>query len=175
MISTDTTANVIHADAPPHDRSRGVLGSPRAVALGWLAAYLAASGALLVAGGRPGLALLHALLIALAIWCVRGLGARRAVGDLLPLFVAPLLYGEIPALIAALGSAYHDTLIQGLESAVFGGQPARAFVWMQGHMVDSLQDPAIQKVLMRGIAWAGKKPYGELTDYVPPQRAARAE
>jgi type 1 glutamine amidotransferase len=61
------------------------------------------------------------------------------------------------------------------EHTLAGGQPARAFVWMQGHMVDSLQDPAIQKVLMRGIAWAGKKPYGELTDYVPPQRAARAE
>ena len=49
-----------------------------------------------------------------------------------------------------------------------GTAPARAFVWMQGHMVDSLQDPAIQKVLMRGIAWAGKKPTTELTDYVPP-------
>jgi type 1 glutamine amidotransferase len=61
------------------------------------------------------------------------------------------------------------------EHTLPGGQPARAFVWMQGHMVDSLQDPAIQKVLMRGIAWAGKKPVGELTDYVPPQRAARAE
>ena len=61
------------------------------------------------------------------------------------------------------------------EHTLPGGQPARAFVWMQGHMVDSLQDPAIQKVLLRGIAWAGKKPYGELTDYVPPQRAARAE
>ena len=61
------------------------------------------------------------------------------------------------------------------EHTLPGGQPARAFVWMQGHMVDSLQDPAIQKVLMRGIAWAGKKPYGELTDYIAPQRAARAE
>jgi len=29
---------------------------------------------------------------------------------------------------------------------------------------------------MRGIAWAGKKPYTELTDYVPPPpRQARAE
>lgn len=62
------------------------------------------------------------------------------------------------------------------EHTVPGGQPARAFVWMQGHMVDSLQDPAIQKVLMRGIAWAGKKPYTELTDYVPPPpRAMRPE
>ncbi|HEY4076556.1 MAG TPA: ThuA domain-containing protein [Rhizomicrobium sp.] len=57
-----------------------------------------------------------------------------------------------------------------------GTAPARAFVWMQGHMVDSLQDPAIQKVLMRGIAWAGRKPYTELTDYVPPPpRASRPE
>ena len=53
-----------------------------------------------------------------------------------------------------------------------GMAPARAFVWMQGHMVDSLQDPAIQKALMRGIAWAGKKPYGELTDFVPPPQPA---
>ncbi len=62
------------------------------------------------------------------------------------------------------------------EHTLAGGAPARAFVWMQGHMVDSLQDPTIQKVLMRGIAWAGKKPYTELTDYVPPPpRQARAE
>jgi len=54
------------------------------------------------------------------------------------------------------------------HTAKGGTAPARAFVWMQGHMVDSLQDPAIQKVLMRGIAWAGKKPVSELTDYVPP-------
>jgi type 1 glutamine amidotransferase len=54
------------------------------------------------------------------------------------------------------------------HTAPGGTAPARAFVWMQGHMVDSLQDPAIQKALMRGIAWAGKKPYGELTDFVPP-------
>jgi type 1 glutamine amidotransferase len=62
------------------------------------------------------------------------------------------------------------------EHTLPGGSPARAFVWMQGHMVDSLQDPAIQKVLMRGIAWAGKKPTTELTDYVaPPPRAMRPE
>ena len=54
------------------------------------------------------------------------------------------------------------------HTAKGGTAPARAFVWMQGHMVDSLEDPAIRTVLMRGIAWAGKKPYTELTDYVPP-------
>jgi len=62
------------------------------------------------------------------------------------------------------------------HTAKGGAAPARAFVWMQGHMIDSLQDPAIRKVLMRGIAWAGKKPYGELADYVPPPpRAIRPE
>jgi len=35
-------------------------------------------------------------------------------------------------------------------------------------MVDSLEDPAIRQVLMRGIAWAAKKPENTLTDYVPP-------
>ena len=55
-----------------------------------------------------------------------------------------------------------------------GTAPARAFVWMQGHMVDSLEDPAIRKVLMRGIAWAGKRPETELTDFVaPPPRMMR--
>ncbi len=54
------------------------------------------------------------------------------------------------------------------HTAPGGSAPARAFVWMQGHMVDSLEDPAIREVLMRGIAWAGKRPYTELTDYVPP-------
>jgi type 1 glutamine amidotransferase len=54
------------------------------------------------------------------------------------------------------------------EHTLPGGQPARAFVWMQGHMVDSLENPDIRKVLMRGIAWAGKHPTNELVDYVPP-------
>jgi type 1 glutamine amidotransferase len=54
------------------------------------------------------------------------------------------------------------------HTAPGGTAPARAFVWMQGHMVDSLEDPAIRTVLMRGIAWAGKKAENTLTDYVPP-------
>lgn len=63
------------------------------------------------------------------------------------------------------------------HTAPGGSAPARAFVWMQGHMVDSLEDPAIRTVVMRGIAWAGKKPYNELTDYVPPppRRPAAAQ
>jgi type 1 glutamine amidotransferase len=61
------------------------------------------------------------------------------------------------------------------EHTLPGGQPARAFVWMQGHMVDSLEDPAIRKVLMRGIAWAGKHPENELVDYKAPPPRMRQE
>jgi membrane-associated phospholipid phosphatase len=46
------------------------------------------------------------------------------VGDLLPLIVTPMLYGEIPRLIAALGTSYHDSNVQRWEGLVFGGQPS---------------------------------------------------
>ena len=48
------------------------------------------------------------------------------------------------------------------EHTVAGGQPARAFVWMQGHTYSNFAMPEIQKTLLRGIAWAGKKPVDEL-------------
>ncbi|HEU0161003.1 MAG TPA: ThuA domain-containing protein [Rhizomicrobium sp.] len=58
------------------------------------------------------------------------------------------------------------------EHTAPGGQaPARAFVWMQGHMIDNIEDPKIQAVMLRGIAWAGKRPVGELADYAPPKGA----
>ncbi len=44
------------------------------------------------------------------------------------------------------------------EHTVAGGQPARAFVWMQGHAYANFSNEAIRKTLLRGIAWAGKKP-----------------
>ena len=59
------------------------------------------------------------------------------------------------------------------EHTVPGGQPARAFVWMQGHTYANFANPTIQKTLLRGIAWAGKKPVDELVDYVPPARGGR--
>jgi type 1 glutamine amidotransferase len=59
------------------------------------------------------------------------------------------------------------------EHTLSGGQPARAFVWMQGHVYANFSNPVIQKVLLRGIAWAGKHPVGELETYVPPPPAAR--
>jgi type 1 glutamine amidotransferase len=59
------------------------------------------------------------------------------------------------------------------EHTLPGGQPARAFVWMQGHTYANFANPQIQKMLLRGIAWAGKKPVEELASYVPPVRVGR--
>ena len=38
------------------------------------------------------------------------------------------------------------------------GLPYRAFVWMQGHNYANFAQPQIQGMLLRGIAWVGKKP-----------------
>jgi len=60
------------------------------------------------------------------------------------------------------------------EHTVPGGQPARAFVWMQGHVYANFANPTLQTMLLRGIAWAGKHPVNELSDYkAPPPRAGR--
>lgn len=56
------------------------------------------------------------------------------------------------------------------EHTLPGGQPARAFVWMQGHTYADFANPQIQAMLLRGIAWAGKRPVNELVDYKPPAR-----
>jgi type 1 glutamine amidotransferase len=54
------------------------------------------------------------------------------------------------------------------EHTLAGGQPARAFVYMQGHTYSNFANPQIQNMLLRGIAWAAKKPVDELVDYKPP-------
>jgi type 1 glutamine amidotransferase len=56
------------------------------------------------------------------------------------------------------------------EHTLPGGQPARAFVWMQGHTYADFSNYQIQRTLLRGIAWAAKKPVDELIDYVAPPR-----
>ena len=58
------------------------------------------------------------------------------------------------------------------ERTVPGGQTARAFVWMQGHTYANFTNYEIERTLLRGIAWAAKKPVDELLDYVPPARPA---
>jgi len=54
------------------------------------------------------------------------------------------------------------------EHTLPGGEPARAFVWMQGHSYASFARPEIRNMLLRAIAWAGKHPVDELVDYQPP-------
>jgi type 1 glutamine amidotransferase len=54
------------------------------------------------------------------------------------------------------------------EHTLPGGQPARAFVWMQGHQYSNFARPEIQNMLLRAIAWAGRHPVDELVDYKPP-------
>lgn len=57
------------------------------------------------------------------------------------------------------------------EHTVAGGQPARAFVWMQGHEYANFANYQIQQMLLRGIAWAAHKPVDSLVDYEPPPSA----
>lgn len=59
------------------------------------------------------------------------------------------------------------------EHTLPGGQPARAFVWMQGHIYANYDNPQIQTMLLRGIAWAANKPVDELVDYKAPPMPAR--
>ncbi len=61
------------------------------------------------------------------------------------------------------------------EHTLAGGQPARAFVWMQGHIYANFTDYQVERTLLRGIAWAANKPVNELIDYVPPPRPVRAQ
>lgn len=59
------------------------------------------------------------------------------------------------------------------EHPVAGIQTARAFVWMQGHAYANFSNYQIQRMLLRGIAWAAKRPVDELVDYVAPPRPER--
>jgi type 1 glutamine amidotransferase len=59
------------------------------------------------------------------------------------------------------------------EHTLAGGQPARGFVWMQGHIYANLSNYQVQRTLLRGIAWAANRPVDELVNYVAPPRPAR--
>jgi type 1 glutamine amidotransferase len=54
------------------------------------------------------------------------------------------------------------------ENTIAGGaQPYRAFVWMQGHNYSNFADPKLQPMILKGIAWAAKKPYDVLMTVRP--------
>lgn len=48
------------------------------------------------------------------------------------------------------------------QRTMFGGQEFRAFVWMQGHTYANLTHEHVQPMLLRAIAWVGKRPVNEL-------------
>jgi type 1 glutamine amidotransferase len=48
------------------------------------------------------------------------------------------------------------------QRTMFGGQEFRAFVWMQGHTYANLTHEYVQPMLLRAIAWAGKRPIDAL-------------
>jgi type 1 glutamine amidotransferase len=85
--------------------------------------------------------------------------------------ITPLLINKIADTPAAQRGGGVGQLVPQMwtyEHTIAGGQPARAFVWMQGHVYDNFKNPTIEKALLRGIAWAGKKPVAELAEYSPP-------
>jgi type 1 glutamine amidotransferase len=53
------------------------------------------------------------------------------------------------------------------ERTMFGGQPSRAFVWMQGHLYTNFADARVQPMILRGIAWAAKAPVDSLLTVRP--------
>ena len=60
------------------------------------------------------------------------------------------------------------------EKSMLPGAPSfRAFVWMQGHNYVNFSNPQVQPMLLRGIAWAGKRPADALATERPPQRGGR--
>lgn len=69
------------------------------------------------------------------------------------------------ATVAMPGGPHKDEVVPQIwtyEHTLPGGQPARAFVYMQGHVYKDLSDPSIYPMLQRGIAWAAKKPLDAL-------------
>lgn len=76
---------------------------------------------------------------------------------------------HVLATVAMPGGARKDEVVPQLwtyEHTVAGGQPSRAFVWMQGHTYKNFSDPALQAMILRGISWAAKKDADSLSTIV---------
>jgi hypothetical protein len=57
------------------------------------------------------------------------------------------------------------------ERTMFGGQPFRSFVWMQGHTYANFTNPIVEPMILRGIAWAAHYPVDTLVNGRPQGRA----
>jgi type 1 glutamine amidotransferase len=56
------------------------------------------------------------------------------------------------------------------ERTIFGGQPYRAFVWMQAHNYVNLTHAQVQPMLLRALAWAARAPIDSLMTVKPVSR-----
>jgi type 1 glutamine amidotransferase len=57
------------------------------------------------------------------------------------------------------------------EKALAGGKPYRSFVYMLGHRYENWANPNVQTMMLRAIAWAGRRPADLLTHApAPPER-----
>lgn len=79
------------------------------------------------AGGTGGAVLSVHIVMAAALAAAMRSGRRwgRVALSWLPLAAIPLLYAELPWLIATVGASFGDPVVRQWEVAVFGGQPAR--------------------------------------------------
>lgn len=59
------------------------------------------------------------------------------------------------------------------ERTIPGGQPFRAFVWMQGHNYENFAHAQVQPMLLRAIAWAARAPTDALLTVRRPARGGR--
>ncbi|MBV9494707.1 MAG: phosphatase PAP2 family protein, partial [Acidobacteria bacterium] len=123
MISTDTPANVTPGLWAAHRRAVKRSGVTTAR---WAAAYLVASGVVLLVTGHAWLALLHAALLSLTIWAstARSNTAQRVLELAPPLIIIAFAYGEVALLIAGLSIPFHDATVQRWDAALFGFQPS---------------------------------------------------
>ena len=60
------------------------------------------------------------------------------------------------------------------ERTLPGGRPFRSFVYMLGHRFENWSKPEVQTLMLRGIAWAGRRPVDVLTNApAPAERGGR--
>jgi membrane-associated phospholipid phosphatase len=104
----------------------------------------------------------HVAGLGLAVYAARRLGYHDASGQArgarveaalawLPVVAVPLLYAELPALMAGIGSTYHDATVQQWELELFGGSsPARSFAPAIARATPPVVTLAISEVLHAG-------------------------
>jgi type 1 glutamine amidotransferase len=85
-----------------------------------------------------------------------------------------LATAKIAATPSAVGAGHAGEVVPQIwtyERTMFGGQPFRSFVWMQGHTYANFTNPIVEPMILRGIAWAAHYPVDTLVNGRPQGRA----